>query len=169
MAQAEIDVIGRTRWQREARSGATPPFLQVDTLQSALFDRFRKYIWLVVASTACVLLMACVNLAILFVARDRANERMASVRMALGAEKGTILGMVLRQGTALAFLGVGIGLLAALAVGRVIATMLFEISPGDPPTFSLVPILLVAVAGLACYVPARRATRVDPMVALRCE
>ena len=91
------------------------------------------------------------------------------VRMALGAEKGTILGMVLRQGTALAFLGVGIGLLAALAVGRVIATMLFEISPGDPPTFSLVPILLVAVAGLACYVPARRATRVDPMVALRCE
>jgi putative ABC transport system permease protein len=91
------------------------------------------------------------------------------IRMALGAEQDDILKMVLRHGTAMALSGVGIGLLAALGLARLIATLLFQTSTADPPTFSLVPLLLMAVALVACYLPARRATRVDPMIALRTE
>jgi ABC-type antimicrobial peptide transport system permease subunit len=91
------------------------------------------------------------------------------IRMALGAEQDHILKMVLRNGTAMAVAGIGIGLLAAFALARLITTLLFQVSATDPPTFSVVPLLLMAVAVLACYVPARRATYVDPMVALRYE
>ncbi len=91
------------------------------------------------------------------------------IRMALGAEREHILGMVLRHGALMATIGVGIGLVTALVVARLLTSMLFEVSATDPPTFSIVPVLLLLVAALACYVPARRATRVDPLVALRYE
>jgi putative ABC transport system permease protein len=89
------------------------------------------------------------------------------IRMALGAEREQILRMVLRHGTVMAVSGVALGLVAALGLARLITSLLFQTSAADPPTFSLVPLLLIAVAVLACYVPARRATRVDPLVALR--
>jgi putative ABC transport system permease protein len=91
------------------------------------------------------------------------------IRMALGAEQEHVLQMVLRNGAALTLLGIGIGLAAALGLGRLITSLLFETSASDPPTFSLVPLLLLAVALLACYLPARRAARVDPVTALRYE
>jgi putative ABC transport system permease protein len=91
------------------------------------------------------------------------------IRMALGAEREHILQMVLRHGTLMALSGVGIGLVAALGLARLITSLLFETSASDPPTFGTVPLLLMGVAWLACWVPARRATRVDPMVALRYE
>jgi putative ABC transport system permease protein len=75
--------------------------------------------------------------------------------------------MVLRHGTLLAVTGVALGLVAALALARLITSLLFQTSAADPPTFSVVPVVLIAVAVLACWVPARRATRVDPLVALR--
>jgi putative ABC transport system permease protein len=91
------------------------------------------------------------------------------IRMALGAEREQILGMVLRHGVLLASTGVAGGLLLAFGVARLLTSLLFQISANDPPTFSVVPILLLSVAATACYLPARRATRVDPLIALRYE
>ena len=91
------------------------------------------------------------------------------IRMALGAPRGNVFGMVLAQGARLAGLGIAIGLLAALAVTRLMTSFLYGVRPTDPLTFAAVSLLLAGVALLACYVPARRATRVDPMLALRYE
>jgi putative ABC transport system permease protein len=98
---------------------------------------------------------------------QRARE--LGVRLALGADQGQLLGLVLRQGLRLALTGVGIGLLAAVAVTRVMKNMLYDLSATDPLTFLTIALLLVAVALLASYLPALRATRVDPIVALRSE
>jgi putative ABC transport system permease protein len=91
------------------------------------------------------------------------------IRMALGAGQDRILQMVLRNGAVLALAGVTIGLAAAFFLARLISSLLFQTSAADPPTFGLVPLLLLGVALLASYLPARRAARVDPMVALRDE
>jgi len=91
------------------------------------------------------------------------------IRMALGAGEENIAKMVLRNGAVLAVTGVAIGLLLAFGLARLAASLLFQTSAADPPTFSVVPLLLLGVALLACYLPARRAARVDPMNALRYE
>jgi putative ABC transport system permease protein len=91
------------------------------------------------------------------------------VRMALGAERSQILRMVLRQGLELTVGGAILGLLGAVALTRVMATLLFGVSTMDVVTFSAVPVLLIGTAMMASYIPALRATRVDPVVALRDE
>jgi len=91
------------------------------------------------------------------------------LRMALGADSGDVLRLVLRQGVRLALLGVALGLVGALALARVLWNLLYRVSVADPATFLTVPLVAIAVALLACYLPARRATSVDPAHALRAE
>jgi putative ABC transport system permease protein len=98
---------------------------------------------------------------------QRAQE--IGIRIALGAQTGDVLKMVLRQGLKLTTLGLAIGLAAAYALTRYMQSLLFGVKATDPSTFAAIALLLIAVALMACWIPAKRATKVDPMVALRCE
>jgi putative ABC transport system permease protein len=100
-----------------------------------------------------------------YTTRQRTHE--LGIRIALGAEPRDIFGLVLRQGTILAILGVVIGLAASFALTRALSSQLFGVSATDPLTFAAVAILLMLVALLACYLPAHRAMRTDPLTALR--
>ena len=91
------------------------------------------------------------------------------IRMALGAQRQDVLRLVLGQGARIAFFGVAIGLAAAAALARLLSSLLFAVGASDPLTFAAVAVVLIAVALLACYIPARRALRVDPIIALRYE
>jgi putative ABC transport system permease protein len=91
------------------------------------------------------------------------------IRLALGAQRGEIMGMVIGQGMWLAGFGAGIGLAASLAISRLLRNQLFHVGPFDPLTFAATALVLLAAALAACYIPARRATRVDPIHALRYE
>jgi ABC-type antimicrobial peptide transport system permease subunit len=89
--------------------------------------------------------------------------------MALGAARTDISRMVLREGAVITLLGIGIGIAAALAVTRLMLALLFDVSPTDPATFAVVPLMLAAVALLASWMPARRAAAVEPLEAIRYE
>ena len=99
--------------------------------------------------------------------RQRTHE--IGVRMALGADRPTCMRLVVREGMRLTLIGVALGLAGALVVGFGLSHVLYGVRPVDAGVIAGVTALLVAVAALACYLPARRATRVDPMVALRCD
>ncbi len=148
------------------------PVYDVKTLAQVVADStaYRRLAALLMAGFACVaLVLACVGLygVISYAVARRTHE--IGIRMALGARPRDVLRLVLREGGALVLAGVGLGAAAAFAASRALASMLYEVSPGDPATYALVAVLLACVALLACIVPARRATKVDPMVALRYE
>ena len=119
------------------------------------------------AVIAVCLAMAGVYGVMAYAVSQRASE--IGLRMALGASPGGVLRLILRQGMALTGAGLARGLIASLALTRLVASMLFAVKPGDPATYAGVAVLLGLVSLAACYIPARRATLVDPVSALRQE
>jgi ABC-type antimicrobial peptide transport system permease subunit len=115
------------------------------------------------------LVLACVGLYGLLSYEVSRRTREIGIRMTLGAHERNVLKLVLRQGIVLAIVGAALGIGVALGVTRYLASMLYNVRASDPATIAGVAILLTLVAFAACFIPARRATRVDPMVALRHE
>lgn len=155
-----------------ARINPDLPLFHIRTLQEQVAttiaeDRFLARLLLAFALLATVLSAAGVY-GLVSYATERAT-REVGIRMALGAQPSQVLWMVLRKGMLLTVTGVVIGLAAALGVTRVFMSLLFGVSPTDPMTFAAVGVLMLIVSMTACYVPARRALRVDPLVALRQE
>ena len=131
--------------------------------QERLFAKFSSFFGLLALLLACIGLYGIMSYAVV----RRTNE--IGIRMALGAQRGNVLWLVLKETLSLIIIGVAIGLCTALAATRVISSMLFGMTATDPSTIAMSTLVLVAVAAFAGYLPAKRASQVDPMVALRWE
>jgi putative ABC transport system permease protein len=139
-----------------------------ETVSASLSERrFSMEIVALFALTALLLAALGIYGVISYMVSERTHE--IGIRIALGAERTSILRLVLRQGLGLAIAGAAVGLVGAVVVSHLMAGLLYGVKPTDPLTFAGVALLLLAVALLACYIPARRAMRVDPLVALRYE
>ena len=148
------------------------PVTRVRTLEGLVRDsvsreRFNMFLMAVFGAVGLVLAVVGIYSVLSYTVTRRIHE--IGIRMALGAERGQVLAMVIAQGMRLAILGVGIGTVAGLALSRVMSALLFGITATDPATFVSVSALLLAVALAACSIPAWKATKVDPILALRCE
>jgi ABC-type antimicrobial peptide transport system permease subunit len=148
------------------------PLVKIRTMEeniqtSVTEPRFRTTLLGIFAG--CAVLLSVIGLygVMMYSVTRRSSE--IGIRMALGAQRSDILRMVLAEGLRLALAGIAIGGAGSLVVSRLLANFLFGTTVTDPLTYTLVPLLLIAVALLACYIPARRATRLDPIVALRCD
>src|SRR5260370_1634560 len=129
--------------------------------------RFGFVVMNIVSLVGLVLVKLGVYSVLAYTTARRTHE--IGIRMALGAEGPDVLRLVVSMGLRLVAIGVALGLIASLALGRVIATQLWGVSPYDPWTLTCVPALLIITGLLACWIPARRAATVDPLVALRYE
>ena len=148
------------------------PVIQIRTLENVVAETlWRPHLSAILMGVfaALALVLSAVGIYGVFSYSVGQRTHEIGIRSALGATRGDILRLVLEEGMILALLGVGIGTLAALGLTRLLAGLLYGIRPRDPLTFVSLSLLLAGVALFACFVPARRATKVDPMVALRYE
>ena len=148
------------------------PMASVATMDQLVSDSYSqsRFTMIVLAIFAAVaLLLAAVGIygVVAFTVAQRTNE--IGIRVAMGAQRDDVLRLVLGQVGRLIFLGVTLGVMAGLLLTRLMSGLLFGVSATDPTTFAEVALLLAAVALLACYMPARRATHVDPLISLRYE
>jgi len=148
------------------------PVTNIQTLEQVISDsiaplRFRTLLLGLFAVVALVLATVGIYGVMAYAVMQRTRE--IGIRMALGAQLRDVLKLVIGQGMRLALIGIALGLLAASALTRLVKSLLFGVSATDPVTFVIVATLLAGMALLACWLPARRATKVDPMIALRCE
>ena len=146
-----------------------PPLHSMEQVieQSTGRESFNMLLMSIFAGSALLLAVVGIYGVMAYLVVQRTQE--IGIRMALGAQRSDVLNIVLGSGAKLALTGIGIGIVAGFALTRFLSSILFGIRPADPMTFALVPLGLLAVALLACYIPARRAVKVDPMVALRCQ
>jgi len=154
------------------RVDAALPIAKIRTLEqvvsrSLASDRFNLTVLGLFAVIGLALAAVGIYGVISYTAAQRTQE--IGIRVALGASKRQVLKLILGQGMVLTAIGVGIGLAGALLLTRAMTNFLFGVRPTDPVTFVSVAMFLIVIALLACYVPARRATRIDPMTALRWE
>jgi len=148
------------------------PATNVETMEQVMLESTAQEnfdLLLLSVFAASALLLAAVGIfgVTSYTVQQRTHE--IGIRVALGAQKHDVLTLVVRQGMTGALAGVGVGLAGGLALTRFLTSMLFGVQPTDPLTFFVVALILTAVAALAAYIPARRATQVDPMEALRYE
>jgi predicted permease len=151
---------------------STLPLYSVRSMDEVVGEQAegQQFLSLLVGSFAALAaLLAAIGIygVLSYAVRQRTRE--IGIRMSLGASRGRVLGEVLREGMRLAVLGLAVGIAGAFAAGRVLASLLSEVKPGDPLIFVATAGLLGVVALIACYLPARRAARLDPMTALRYE
>lgn len=139
-----------------------------DLLDAAAAPRTFTMVLIAIAATTALLLGVVGIYGVMsYIVSQRTNE--IGVRLALGAEPARVMAMVIRQGGVVTIGGIAAGLIASLAGSRVIASLLYDVSPRDPQVFALTTLSLLAVALVACWIPARRAANVDPLIALRAE
>jgi predicted permease len=144
----------------------------IRTMEEVIYDSMgsRRFpMMLLVAFSLVALTLAAVGISgvVAFAVSQRTRE--IGIRMALGAQKGSVIRLVLNRSMTAALIGVGIGLAASYGLTRFLTGLLYEVKPMDPLVLSAAALILASIAFLACYLPARRAAKVDPMIALRCE
>jgi len=166
-----LSIVGAVRKEVQAID-PEQPIAAVKTMtdwveSSVATPRYRTTLLGLFAALAMVLAATGIYGVMSYSVAQRTHE--IGVRMALGARRADVLKLVVRQGMLLTVVGVALGLLGAFALTRVMSTLLFGVTTKDPITFVVVALLLIAVAFIACFVPAQRATKVDPLTALRYE
>ena len=129
--------------------------------------RFSALLLGLFAGTALLLTVVGLYGVVAYGVNQRTRE--IGIRMALGAQQQSVLALVIRQVMRAALIGLGIGIVCAFVLMRLLASQLYEVKATNPVTFCLVAVCLLLIAFAACYIPARRATKIDPMMALRCE